>query len=136
VGVCCYLRRVSTRQLDALVADKTKLSQVLFPSSTETAIDDDVWIDIGEDWQGLSDELVKLNPAMTLLVSGGKDLGVLGGGRPARGFASDETRRIAAALSLLTPERVPEAHAETFGVLKAFVTETAKAAAGMIVFWR
>ena len=45
-------------------------------------------------------------------------------------------RRIAAALSLLTPEQMPEPVRWHFEVLKDFVTETAKAAAGMIVFWR
>ncbi|HUS27838.1 MAG TPA: DUF1877 family protein [Kofleriaceae bacterium] len=135
MGACCYVRRVSTRQLDALVADRSKLERVLFPSTTETAVDDDVFIDLDTVWPSLVEAVVALNPALALLDRGGADLGKLNG-HPAVGFATADARRIAAALSLLTPDNVPDPVREKFEMLKDFVTETAKAGAGMIVFWR
>jgi len=134
-GACCFVRRVSTRQLETLVADRSKLQSVLFPSTTETAIDDDVFIDLGDVWHDLLAALIGLNPALSLLDRGGADLGVLNG-HPARGFATADARRIAAALSLITPDKLSEGKRELFHLLKDFVIETAKAEAGMIVFWR
>jgi hypothetical protein len=134
-AACCFLRRVSTRQLETLVADRSKLQSVLFPSTTETAIDDDVFIDLGDVWDDLLAALVVLNPALSLLDRGGADLGVLNG-HPARGFATADARRIAAALSLVTRDKLPDGKRDLFELLKDFVTETAKAEAGMIIFWR
>jgi hypothetical protein len=134
-GACCYIRRVSKRQLDTLIADRSRLQNVLFPSSTETAIDDDVFIDLDTVWPSLVEAVVALNPTLALLERGGADLGVLNG-HPAVGFASADARRVAAALSLVKPENVPQSVRDKFETLKDFVTETAKAEAGMIVFWR
>ncbi len=39
-----YFRRVSSRLVDALLADPARIKRVLFPSSSETVIDDEVLI--------------------------------------------------------------------------------------------
>jgi hypothetical protein len=134
MGASCYVRRLSARQLEGLIADRSRLESVLFPSKTETAIDDDVFIDLDTAWPRLVQALVALNPALSLIEKGA-DLGTLFG-QPARGFVSADARRIAAALSLITCERLDAPLQHHFDALKDFVTETAKAEAGMIVFWR
>ena len=117
-----------------MIADRSRLESVLFPSKTETAIDDDVFIDLDTAWPRLVEALVALNPALALIEKG-THLGKLFG-QPARGFMTADARRIAAALSLLTPEQLAVPLQHHFDALKDFVTETAKAEAGMIVFWR
>jgi hypothetical protein len=128
------VRRLSTRQLEGLIADRSKLESVLFPSKTETVVDDDVFIDLETVWPKLVAALVALNPALALLDKGA-ELGKLYG-HPARGFATADVRRIAAALSLLHSEQLDQTLQHHFDALKDFVTETAKAEAGIIVFWR
>lgn len=127
----CYVRRVSARQIDTLIEDPSRLSNVLFPSLTETAVDDDVFIQLDAEWAPL-DKLLE-GHSLTFLHAGGFNLGNVGG-QQARGFPSGQVRKIATQLGLISD--VTPALAEPFEVLKDFVTETARAGAGIIIFWR
>ena len=132
-GASCYLRRVSARQIDTLIEDPSRVYNVLFPSLTETAVDDDVYIQLGAEWELLAKLLEARDPTLTFLHGGGFNLGTIGT-RQARGYPSGQIRKIATQLGLIS--EVPPELDEPFYALKDFVTETARAGAGIIIFWR
>jgi len=138
-----FLRRVSERVVEALLANPARLRKVLFPSSTETVIDDEVLVAI----EGLSYYESELSPTARITQLG-KVLGDVDG-VSARGFSSAEVRKIATAFALLTVDGLDRALRqiplpaespsikellESFTVLKDFVTDSAKAEAGMIIY--
>lgn len=150
-------RRVSSRVVGELRAQPERIRQVLYPSQTETAIDDDVRMDVDTAWHALhfllTGERGPGKPPLDFILGGtavGDDLG----DGPARVFDSAEVRRIATALALVTkdtlrarfdPEQLAslgiyaptvsfDSIAEQFEALKDFVTTTAQAEAGMIVY--
>jgi hypothetical protein len=136
VAADAYLRRVSSRTVEQLLADPMRIRKVLFPSSTETVIDDEVLITVSA-WQLVDDALGNA----AFLAKGGAAIGeVMIGDGPARGFTSAEVRRLSAKLALTSeadlgkhPAITSEAISD-FTNLKDFVLETAKAEAGMIVY--
>ena len=139
-----YLRRVSARTVEQLFADPARIRKVLFPSSNETVIDDEVLITIGA-WELIDDALGR----HAFLATGGTPIGeaVIGDG-PARGFTSAEVRRLATNLALTTEADLGRYYGQTMALppgstadaiadftnVKHFVVETAKAEAGMIVY--
>jgi hypothetical protein len=129
----CFLRRVSARQIDTLIEDPSRVENVLFPSLTETAVDDDVFIKLGPESEQLDKLFEARDPSLTFLHAGGFNLGVIGK-HQARGFPSGQVRKIATQLGLISD--VPAALDDGFHTLKDFVTETARAGAGLILFWR
>ena len=133
MAASCYLRRVSARQIDTLIEDPSRVHNVLFPNLTETAVDDDVFIEFDTEWAALAELVQARDPSLTFLRAGGYSLGT-GGDQPARGYPSGQVRKIATQLGLLSD--VPPALDEAFFTLKDFVTETARAGAGIIIFWR
>lgn len=133
MAACCYLRRVSARQIDTLIEDPSRLHNVLFPSLTETAVDDDVFIEFDTEWAALAELVQARDASLSFLRNGGFNLGKVGA-EPARGYPSGQVRKIAAQLGLLSD--IPPALDEAFFTLKDFLTETARAGAGIIIFWR
>jgi hypothetical protein len=157
-------RRVSGRVIDDLLAHPDRIKQVLYPSSTETAIDDDVRMDVDTAWHALHFLLcgsAAPGPQPAAFVLGGLPVGPDLGNGPARLFVPSEVRKIATVLALvnvqtlrlrfdpatLMAERIYpeqwdrpgkantfEAIAEAFDALKHFVTTTAQAEAGMIAY--
>lgn len=158
-------RRVSTRVIDALRAHPENIKAILYPQQTETAIDDDVRIDVDTSWHALHFLLTgSATPGKPPLdfILGGTPVGDIDLGEgPARMFSSAEVRKIAAALALintgtlrsrfdataLMQHQIYPTHweqpgktssfehiAEQFDSLKDFVTTTAQAEAGMIVY--
>ncbi len=143
-----YFRRVSSRLVDALVVDPARIKKVLFPSSSETVIDDEVLITIGEGFEYVD----RMLEPHSFIVAGGTEIGDIAvGAGPARGFRSDEVRKLAARLTLVSVEDLrkplyqtplpPHAPsiteiAESYATLRDFVIETAKAEAGLIVYLR
>ncbi len=157
-------RRVSTRVVENLRANPERIKQVLYPQSSETALDDDIRMDVDSTWHALhflftgSPNAGK--PPLDFIL-GGTPVGADLGEGPARMFASAEVRKIAAALALidietlrsrfdarlLMEQQIYPTHwnrpdktssfafvAEQFDALKDFVTTTAQAEAGMIVY--
>jgi hypothetical protein len=133
MAASCFVRRVSARQVDTLIEDPSRVENVLFPSMTETAIDDDVFIQFDADWAPLDQLIVARDPSLTLLRTGGFTLGT-SAEHQIRGYPSGQIRKIATQLNLISD--VPPALDEAFFTLKDFVTETARAGAGIIIFWR
>ncbi len=157
-------RRVSQRVVDNLFAQPERVRAVLYPSTNETAIDDDLRIDVDTAWHALHFLLSGSREPVDKplgFVLGGTPVGDDLGNGPARVLGSTEVRRIAAALALVnvdtlrgrfdpavlqqqqiypaqwnTPGKANtfDAIAEAFDVLKDFVTTTAQAEAGMIVY--
>lgn len=157
-------RRVSGRVIDDLRANPDRIKQVLYPSGTETAIDDDVRMDVDTAWHALHFLLCGIaspGPQPVAFILGGTPVGDDLGSGPARVFAPAEVRKIAAALALVNVETLRgrfdpaqlmtngiypgqwdrpgkantfEAIAEAFVALKDFVTTTAQAEAGMITY--
>lgn len=157
-------RRVSQRVVDDLFARPERVRAVLYPSTNETAIDDDVRIDVDTAWHALHFLLAGSREASDKPVGfilGGTPVGDDLGDGPARLFPATEVRRIAAALALVNVETLRgrfdpavlqqqqiypaqwnapgkantfAAIAEAFEALKDFVTTTAQAEAGMIVY--
>ena len=134
-GASCYLRRVSARQIDTLIEDPSRVHNVLFPSMTETAIDDDVFIQLDGEWEPLDKLVEARDPSLTFLHTGGFNLGKVGE-QQARGYPSGQVRKIATQLGLISEAEVPPPLVEGFFTLKDFVMETARAGAGIIIFWR
>jgi hypothetical protein len=158
-------RRVSSRVLDELRAQPERIKAILYPQQSETAIDDDVRIDVDTSWHALHFLLAGQpgagKPPLDFIL-GGTPVGDIDLGEgPARSFASAEVRKIAAALALINTDTLRtrwnpgelaqnqiypghwdrpvktssfEFVAEQFDALKDFVTTTAKAEAGMIVY--
>jgi hypothetical protein len=125
-----YFRRVSSRVVDALLADPARVQKVLFPSSTETVIDDEVLITI-EPWKALDHVL---GPA-AFIARGGVPLGdIVVGDGPARAFTSQAVRKLAASFALVAPASIDGEISGSFDTLREFVMTTAKAEAAMIVF--
>lgn len=137
-----YLRRVSARVLDQLVADPSRLRKVLFPSSTETVIDDDV--------------LITVNPFVDLMIEPhqflyrGTPIGaeIVGTG-PARAFRPAEVRKIAGALAPISVADIKRTYdempgngseppqsevVEAYEALRDFIMTTAQAEAGVIIY--
>lgn len=157
-------RRVSQRVIDDLRAHPERVRAVLYPSTTETAIDDDVRIDVDTAWHALHFLLSgsrEPGDKPLAFILGGTPVGDDLGDGPARVFASTDVRRIAAALALVNVDTLRsrfdpavlqqqqiypatwnapgkassfEAIAEAFDALKDFVTTTAQAEAGMILY--
>jgi len=125
VGVSAYLRRVSSRTVDVLLADPARVRKVLFPSSSETVIDDEVQIAL-ECWEALGQDFIR---------HGGTPIGdVAVGDEPARAFGPAEVRRIATKLTLVAPASIDEAARADFDNLRDFVMTTAQAEAAMIIY--
>lgn len=160
-------RRVSSRVVDDLRANPERIQQVLYPNTMETAIDDDVRIDVDEAWHGLHFLLTGQahggKPPLDFILDGGQQVGDIDVGYgPARSFTPAEVRKIATALALIrkdtlcsrfdpealtkydvypliwegpSPKGDPLAYLlEHFDNLKDFITTTAQAEAGMIVY--
>lgn len=158
-------RRVSTRVVEDLRAQPDRIKAILYPQQSETAIDDDVRIDVDTSWHALhflfTGSATPGKPPLDFIL-GGPTVGDIDLGEgPARIFSSAEVRRIAAGLALINLEtlrsrfdaralmenqiyprhwnRVDKTSsfafvAEQFDALKDFVTTTAQAEAGMIVY--
>jgi hypothetical protein len=158
-------RRVSSRVIEDLRAQPERIKSVLYPQQTETAIDDDVRVDVDSAWHALHFLLTgspKPGKPPLDFILGGTPVGDIDLGEgPARMFTSAEVRKIAAGLALvnrqtlrsrfdpaqLTEHQIYPLHwdqpgtsssfeliAEHFDALKDFVTTTAQAEAGMIVY--
>ena len=142
-----YLRRVSERVVDGVLAHPDRIRKVLFPSSTETVIDDEVQITIS----GLAYIDHEITPSARISELG-TPLGDidLGGGGPARAFTPADVRKLATKLTLHSPAGLAQALSntplppeappikelvETYTTIQEFVLETAKAEAAMIVYW-
>ena len=141
-----YLRRVSSKLVDGLISNPARIKKVLFPSSSETVVDDDVLITIGEGFEYI-DQMLEPH---SFIVAGGTKIGDIAvGDGPARGFRSDEVRKVAARLTLVSvddlrkllgqtplPPQAPSISELTasYATLREFVIETAKAEAGLIVY--
>jgi hypothetical protein len=125
-----YVRRVSSRVVDALLADPARVKNVLFPSSTETVIDDEVLITI-EPFHALDQAL---GPA-AFIARGGQPLGDIAvGDGPARAFTSQAVRKLAASFALVAPASIATELSDSFDTLREFVMTTAQAEAAMIVY--
>jgi hypothetical protein len=125
VGVSAYLRRVSSRTVDGLLAEPARVRKVLFPSSSETVIDDEVLIML-ESWEALGQDFIR---------NGGTPIGdILVGEEPARAFGAGDVRRIAAKLALVAPGSIEASAREDFDSLRDFVMTTAQAEAAMIIY--
>lgn len=143
-----YLRRVSERVAESVLADPDRIRKVLFPSSTETVIDDEVLVTIDglEYWE---EELLP-DARVTKL---GTPVGTvdIGGSGPARALRPADVRKLATQLAVhhdtkslviqlskgfSAPPGAPSIDevAEGFERLKEFVTETAKAEAALLVY--
>ena len=141
-----YFRRVSSRLVDALLANPAGIKRVLFPSSSETVIDDEVLITIGEGYHHLETLLAPLD----FITQGGTPIGDIAvGDGPARGLDSAQVRKVAGALAPISGATLRERFntaplpadapaiaelVESFDTLRSFVIETAKAEAGMIIY--
>ena len=126
MAASAYLRRVSPRLVDALLVDPAKLRKTLFPSSTETMIDDEVLITI-ENWQALDQPWIE---------TGGTPIGAESiGDALARGFSSTEVRKIAGKVGLVVTKDLPADTRTDFENLREFIMETAKAEAALIVYF-
>lgn len=146
MAASAYFRRVSSRLVEALLADPARVKKVLFPSTSETVIDDEVLITIGENYPSLE----TLIAPHDFITKGGTPIGdVIVGDAPARGFDSAQVRKVAGALAPISgatlherfhttsmPPAAPSIDelVETFDLLRSFVIETAKAEAGLIVY--
>jgi hypothetical protein len=158
-------RRVSSRVIDQLRVHPENIKSILYPQQTETAIDDDVRIDVDTSWHALhvlfTGSATPGKPPLDFIL-GGTPVGDIDLGEgPARMFSSADVRKIAAALALINVEtlrsrfdpialmqhQIYPMHwdrpgttssfafvAEQFDALKYFVTTTAQAEAGMIVY--
>jgi hypothetical protein len=158
-------RRVSSRVIDDLRAHPERIKSVLYPQQSETAIDDDVRVDVDSTWHALhflfTGSPKPGTPPLDFIL-GGTPVGDIDLGEgPARMFTSAEVRKIATGLALLNRETLRarfdpaqltahqiyplhwdqpgkassfEVVAEQFDTLKDFVTTTAQAEAGMIVY--
>jgi hypothetical protein len=158
-------RRVSSRVIDELRANPERIKAILYPQQTETAIDDDVRIDVDTSWHALhflfTGSAAAGKPPLDFIL-GGTSVGDIDLGEgPARTFTSAEVRKIAAGLALINKDtqrarwnpavllgnQIYPGHwdrpgktssfefvAEQFDALKDFVTTTAQAEAGMIVY--
>jgi hypothetical protein len=144
--VSTYLRRVSERVIEGVLANPGGIRRVLFPSSTETVIDDEVLITI----EGLE----YLEPALsedTQITKLGAPVGDIdiGGDGPARGFTPAEVRKLATKLTLFAPDALPKALrqiplppesppvnelVDAYTTMREFVLETAKAEAAIILY--
>lgn len=157
-------RRVSGRVIDDLQAHPERVKHVLYPSGSETAIDDDVRMDVDTAWHALHFLLCGSSapgPQPAAFILGGTPVGDDLGSGPARLFGPAEVRRIATALALVNVDTLRgrfdpaklmaegiypqqwdrpgkantfEAIAEAFDALKDLVTTTAQAEAGMITY--
>jgi hypothetical protein len=158
-------RRVSSRVIDELRAQPDRIKSILYPQQSETAIDDDVRVDVDCAWHALhfllSGSPKPGKPPLDFIL-GGTPVGDIDLGEgPARMFTSADVRKIAAMLALvnqatlrsrfdvaqLVEHQIYPLHwdepgktasfefvAEQFDALKDFVTTTAQAEAGMIVY--
>jgi hypothetical protein len=125
VGASAYLRRVSSRTVEMLLADPSRVKSVLFPSSSETMIDDEVLIAL-EGWEALGQDFIR---------DGGTPIGdVVVGDGPARAFTSAEVRRIAGKLALVAPDSIADAARPEFDSMRELVMTTAQAEAALIIY--
>jgi hypothetical protein len=161
MGRIAYFRRVSARVVQELRENPARVTKVLFPDATDTVIDEETRIGLDTTWHGVHYLLTgKAGSGRKPLdfILGGKAVGdIVVGEGPARAFSSTEVRAIAAALALHTRQtRAPlrsrqddrardssgnlertrhlERLLSAFDDLKKFVTLTAEAEAGMIVY--
>lgn len=109
-------------------------------------IDDEVLITIGEGFEYID----RMLEPHSFICAGGTKIGDIDvGAGPARGFRSDEVRKVAARLTLVSvddlrkllnqtalPPQAPSINeiSESYANLREFVIETAKAEAGLIVY--
>jgi hypothetical protein len=139
---------VSSNLVEALIDNPARIKKVLFPSSSETVIDDEVLLTISEGFEHIDQMLAK----HAFIRDGGTKLGDIDvGNGPARGFRSDEIRKLAARLTLVsvddlrellrtTPPPPPapapsmDEIAGSYAMLREFVIETARAEAGLIIY--
>jgi hypothetical protein len=146
MATSAYFRRTSDRQVEALRAAPQRIQKVLFPDSSETVIDEEVRLEV-EAWQPLHELLA----GSTNFIRGGQPFGTIdiGGEGPARGFTSAEVKVVAGALAKVTDDTLRgrfdaakagrwtlEALLGQLEELKEFVTITADADAGLIVYMR
>jgi hypothetical protein len=155
--------RISTKKVVALRERPDRIKKVLFPDHDDTAMSDDVLLDVDKAWNGIHFLLTGGEGEFPLdFILGGEPLGDIDVGYgPARAFDADQVRAIAAALTPLTRDalapRFDPAQLRAHNVypgfrdgwdqpddrdylldhyenLRAFVLETAEAGAGMIVY--
>jgi len=120
-----YLRRVSQRLLEVLLAEPARIESVMMPAEGETAIDDDMQFMIA----GYAD-IDRALGADAFLVQGGTPIGdIVFGDGPARAFTAPDVRKLATRLALTT---APNAIRE-YAIVKQFVTDTARAEAAIII---
>src|ERR1700733_10559446 len=101
-------RRVSMHRIEALRADPTDITSVLYPEDEATQVGSDVLLDVDKAWHGihflLNGEAWEGTPPLDFIV-GGQAIGDIDVGYgPARGFSADEVAAIAAALHPITAE--------------------------------
>ncbi len=141
-----FFRRVSSNVLEGVFANPARIKTVLFPSSSETVVDDDVLLTIAEGHEHVDSAL----QTQAFIRSGGTRIGDIDvGAGPARGFRSADVRKLAAKLTLISvedfertlngtplPPQAPPIKelVAAYSGLRELVIETAKAEAGMIVY--
>jgi hypothetical protein len=120
-----YLRRVSQRTVEGVLAQPARIEAVMMPADGETAIDDDV--------QFMVAAFAEIDRALgvdAFLVRGGTSVGdIVFGEGPARAFTAADVRKLATRLALApAPAGIRE-----YVIVKQFVTDTARAEAAMII---
>lgn len=123
-----FLRRVSNRTVDSVLAEPARIQAVLMPSGEDTAVDDDSQIML------IAHEAIDaaLGPD-AFLASGGTPVGdIVFGAGPARVFHLRDVRRLATKLALATPPEARQARAE-LDALKHFLMEAARAEGAIVV---
>src|SRR5262252_6456460 len=98
--------RISTKKIDALRLRPDRIKKVLYPDHDDTAMSDDVQLDVDKAWNGIHFLLTGDANGGELplgFILGGEPLGDIDVGYgPARAFDADQVRAIAAALTPLT----------------------------------
>jgi hypothetical protein len=120
-----YLRRVSQRTVEGLLAEPARIEAVMMPADGETAIDDDVQFMVAA-----YADIDRALGADAFLVKGGTPVGdIVFGEGPARAFTAADVRKLATRLALApAPTGIRE-----YAIVKQFVTDTARAEAAMII---
>lgn len=129
-----------------MIANPARIKKVLFPSSTETVIDDEVLITIADGHEHLD---AALDPH-SFIHEGGTAIGDIDvGAGPARGFRSADVRKIAGRLALVTADDMnqalrgiplpPQAPSikelvADYAALREMIMTTAQAEAGLIIY--